>query len=134
MFGIDKESFENDEENLPEEEIFLNEWRESPLGTLCDVLNYIKTLQQYEKLELFQIKANERLPVKDFKPKSIVKPVKTRWNSYYKAFVRATEIQEAIDSYISNNTEPKLPQNAPKEEMQRARCTSLDEGGWPYWQ
>jgi len=55
MFGIDKESFENDEENLPEEKIFLKEWREEgPLGTLCDVLNYIKTPQQYEKLELFK--------------------------------------------------------------------------------
>ncbi len=130
MFGIDKESFENDEENLPEEEIFLKEWREEgPLGTLCDVLNYIKTPQQYEKLELFQIKANERLPVKDFKPKSIVKPVKTRWNSYYKAFVRATEIQEAIDSYIEYYIEQYQTEVASK----RARRRNAKEPDAPHW-
>ena len=34
------------------------------------------------------------------KPKSIEKPVKTRWNSYVRSFRRGVEIQEAFSAYI----------------------------------
>ena len=97
MFGIDKDSFENGTEHLPDEADFLSSWREEgPLGTLCDILNHIKTPQQYEKLRLFQLRANDRLPIKGWKPLELIKLVKTRWDSYVKAFKRAIHRVESF--------------------------------------
>jgi hypothetical protein len=100
MFGVDKDSFENEATNIPDEADFLSRWREEgPLGTLCDILHHIRTPQQFEKIRLFQQRANDRLPVTGWKPLEIIKPVKTRWNSYVKAFRRAMYLREAIDAY-----------------------------------
>jgi hypothetical protein len=95
LFGKDKDSLENDDERL-EEESFLKDWRtHGPLGTFFDILSHIKTPQQYAKLEEFQ-----RTLAPGVKPKSIEKPVKTRWNSYVRSFRRGVEIQEALSAYI----------------------------------
>ncbi|KAI0603599.1 hypothetical protein TUN205_12197, partial [Pyrenophora tritici-repentis] len=73
-------------------EVYMQEWRqEGPLGVLIDVINHIKTPQQHEIFRSFQTAANAELPARErlhvLEP---VKPVVTRWNSYYAAFKRAT--------------------------------------------
>jgi hypothetical protein len=51
MFGKNKESFENKNTNIPEEE-FLEQWRKKgPLGTLCDLINSINTPQLVQLFE-----------------------------------------------------------------------------------
>ena len=100
MFGIDKDAFENDTDKIVDETKFLKDWRQTgPLGTLCDIINYIKTPQLYEKLDEFQRQSHQP-PDPDFRPKALIKPVKTRWNSYVKAFRRAIEIKDALDAFI----------------------------------
>ncbi|PZD23251.1 hypothetical protein A1F96_10416 [Pyrenophora tritici-repentis] len=85
-----------------EEERFLQDWRKrGPLGTLLDVINYIKTPQQYEVFRNFQDLANRELPTENQKVLEVVKPCVTRWNSYCSAFERAVELQPAFNSYIA---------------------------------
>ena len=48
------------------------------------------------------------MPSPDFKILEVVKPVKTRWNSYYNAFLRAVALCSPIDliiQYIINKYE-----------------------------
>lgn len=56
------------------------QWRRNgPLGVLVDVINYIKTPQQYELFADFQRLANRALPTHDrVKILEPVKPVVTR--------------------------------------------------------
>ncbi|RYN60367.1 hypothetical protein AA0117_g13082 [Alternaria alternata] len=105
IFGGDKDAYDNAAEKLNIEEVYLQEWRkQGPLGVLIDVINYIKTPRQYELFREFQRAANAELPVgerlKVFEP---VKPVVTRWNSYYAAFRRATQLQAAYNSYAEHH-------------------------------
>lgn len=77
IWSKDKDSFKNDE-NIPEEEKFLTEWRkEGALGALCDLIVSINTAQQIKLFESFQITQNVP-PDLNFKVKQLVKPVKTR--------------------------------------------------------
>jgi hypothetical protein len=64
------------------------------LGVLLAVVTYIKTPQQCELFESFQHLARKDLPFADNSNKSRkiyepVKPVVTRWNSFYSCFKRA---------------------------------------------
>lgn len=100
IFGVNRDAFDNQQSQHEIEEQFLKEWRQfGPLGVLIDVLNYIKTPQQYDKLREFQQQEAQqtRLP---YTLKEPVKPVITRWNSFYGAFVHATELQQPINAYI----------------------------------
>ncbi|KAI0569381.1 hypothetical protein Alg215_11671, partial [Pyrenophora tritici-repentis] len=103
IFGLNKDAFNNDE-NLAEEEKYLNEWRkQGPLGTLIDVISYIKTPQQYDMFANFQRLARQDLPADDDAKFQILEPVKpcvTRWNSFCSAFKRAVLLQPAFNSYV----------------------------------
>ena len=107
IFRVDRDAFNNKQSQHAIEEQYLKEWRQfSPLGVLIDVLGHIKTLQQYDKLREFQEQeaVQSKLP-KPYKLKELVKPVITRWNSFYSAFKRATELQQPIDAYIQYHIE-----------------------------
>ncbi|KAI1663169.1 Dimer-Tnp-hAT dimerization containing protein [Pyrenophora tritici-repentis] len=105
IFGADKEAYDNVAEQLNTEEVCMQEWRkQGPLGVLVDVINYIKTPQQYELFREFQRAANAELPAEGrLKVLEPVKPVVTRWNSYYAAFQRATQLQAAYNSYAEHH-------------------------------
>jgi hypothetical protein len=77
------------------------EWRKhGPLGVLMDIINCIKTPQQYELISDFQRLANRDLPThKQLKILEPVKLVVTRWNSFYGAFERAAHLYSAYNSY-----------------------------------
>jgi hypothetical protein len=79
----------------------MDEWRkDEPLGVLIDVINYIKTPQQYDLFTSFQHIANRDLPTHErLRILEPVKPVVTRWNSFLDAFQRATVLQVAYNSY-----------------------------------
>ena len=52
LFGKDKESFENDRENLIDEEEFLKEWQEEgPISTFIDILFSINSTQRIQQFE-----------------------------------------------------------------------------------
>ncbi|KAI1557369.1 hypothetical protein PtrEW7m1_012179 [Pyrenophora tritici-repentis] len=89
---------------VQEEEKYLNEWRkQGPLGTLIDVISYIKTPQQYDMFANFQRLARQDLPADDDAKFQILEPVKpcvTRWNSFCSAFERAVLLQPAFNSYV----------------------------------
>lgn len=64
MYGTDKESFENAEKHVPEEEEFLRMWRrEGPLVTLMDIIYSVNTPYLNELLEGYQIEEKKMLPV-----------------------------------------------------------------------
>ena len=83
----------------------MREWRkDGPIGILVDVINYIKTPQQYELFRSFQRRANANLPAEErLKVLEPVKPVVTRWNSYYAAFERATKLSAAYNFYAEHH-------------------------------
>lgn len=104
LFGTDKDAFKNGDENLTEEQQFLEEWRkEGPLGTLIDFIYLICSPQKYEQFYAFQREENAMLPRADFKVLELVKPVKTRWNSYLMTFKRAVELQGPISSIMQHD-------------------------------
>ncbi|KAF9730041.1 transposase-like protein [Paraphaeosphaeria minitans] len=105
IFGKDREAYNNAAEQLDGEESYLREWRkDGPLSVLIDVINYIKTPQQYELFREFQRAANAELPAGErLRVLELVKPVVTRWNSYYAAFARATQLQAAYNSYAEHH-------------------------------
>ena len=82
----------------------MEEWRRvGPLGVLLSVISYIKTPQQHKLFEDFQRLAHKELPTnalaEERKVLEPVKPVVTRWNSYYLCFERAVKLQSAINVY-----------------------------------
>ena len=102
IFGRDKGAYDNASGNLDDEEKFLQEWRkDGPLGTLIAIINYIKTPQQYDLFSNFQKLANAELPTDQRRILEPVKPVVTRWNSFYCAFERAAHLQAAYNSYAN---------------------------------
>lgn len=103
IFGKDPHSYNNDAEEHEEEETLMADWRkDGPLGVLIDVINYINTPQQYDLFNRFQHLANAELPTNDqntiLEP---IKPVVTRWNSYYSCFERAIKLQHAVSNYAN---------------------------------
>ncbi|KAH7563658.1 hypothetical protein BM1_00705 [Bipolaris maydis] len=103
IFGKDPDSYDNDAEEHEAEEILIADWRKNgPLGVLIDVINYINTPQQYDLFNRFQHLANAELPINDqnaiLEP---IKPVVTRWNSYYSCFERAIKLQHAVSNYAN---------------------------------
>ncbi|KAG9375815.1 Dimer-Tnp-hAT domain containing protein [Pyrenophora tritici-repentis] len=102
LFGKDKDAYNNATEQVLEEEMFMQQWRKNgALGTLLAVITYIKTPQQYQLFADCLLASNNDLPaaarVKMLRP---IKPVVTRWNSYYNALERATYLKGGFDLYI----------------------------------
>ena len=78
----------------------MDEWRKyGPIGVLFDVIASICTPQTRQLLERLQREEAESLGVTPH-IRQLVKPVKTRWNSYVSTFVRAAKLHGPIDSYI----------------------------------
>jgi hypothetical protein len=105
LFGKDKDAYDNAEEQVLEEETFMQQWRKNgALGTLLAVIYYIKTPQQHQLFTDCLIASNNELPaaarVKLLRP---IKPVVTRWNSYYNALERATYLKGGFDLYIEKH-------------------------------
>jgi hypothetical protein len=105
LFGKDKDAYNNAAEQVVEEEAFMQLWRNNgALGTLLAVINYIKTPQQHQLFADCLLASNNNLPaaarVKILRP---IKPVVTRWNSYYNALERATYLKGGFDLYIEKH-------------------------------
>jgi hypothetical protein len=63
IFGKNKEAYDNVAEEHASEQAFMAQWRrDGSLGDLMNVINYIKTPQQYELFADFQRLANRALP------------------------------------------------------------------------
>ena len=108
LWGQDEDAYDNDKRELADETEFMGEWRrDGPLGVLLNVINYIKTPQQYELFSSFQTLAHRELPAdapeEDRKVLEPVKPVVTRWNSYYSCFERAVKLQSAVNAYANHH-------------------------------
>ncbi|KAI1557921.1 hypothetical protein PtrEW4_012057, partial [Pyrenophora tritici-repentis] len=99
-FVLDNAICENEAAHLEEEEKYMDEWRKyGPVGVLFDVIASICTPQTRQLLERLQCEEAESLGVTPH-IRQLVKPVKTRWNSYFNTFVRAAELHGPIDGYI----------------------------------
>jgi hypothetical protein len=105
LFGDDKDSYDNVAAELKREELYMREWRQhGQLGTLIAVINYIRTPQQHELFEDCQREANKELPADEQVPVlAPVRPVVTRWNSYFAAIERATLLHGGFDRYMEKH-------------------------------
>jgi hypothetical protein len=116
--------------------------RDGPLGVLIAIVNYIKTPQQYALFADFQRLAHRELPTdapadkrKILEP---VKPVVTRWNSYYSCFERAVQLQPAINAYANHHikrirdedTYAETRGNRPPEAPRWMRSSGLTTHDW----
>ncbi|KAA8615108.1 hypothetical protein PtrSN002B_011378 [Pyrenophora tritici-repentis] len=107
LWGVDGDAYDNnvgEAVELDEEHQLMKEWRsDGPLGILLAVINHIKTPQQYELFESFQRLAHKELSTADDDIKILqpIKPVVTRWNSYYSCFERAAKLQPAVNAYAN---------------------------------
>ncbi|KAF7572915.1 hypothetical protein PtrM4_078200 [Pyrenophora tritici-repentis] len=90
----------------PEQTKYLQNWRKhGPLGVLIDIINYIKTPLQYDLFASLQRSVNEQSHTHNAPILEPIKPVVTRWNSYYDAFVRAVQLSDAINLYAAHHIE-----------------------------
>jgi hypothetical protein len=97
----------------------MTEWRQyGPIGVLFDVIASICTPQTRQLLEQLQRDEAAALGIEPT-IRQLVKPVKTRWNSYFDTFVRATELYGPLDSYI----EQKLREYSASTTTTRRRRT-----------
>jgi hypothetical protein len=106
LWGKEKESYDNNESEAGNEAENMASWRgDGLLGVLLDIINYVKTPQQYALFEKYQRLAHGELPAdapaEKHKVLELVKPVLTCWNSYYDCFTRAVELQLAINGYAN---------------------------------
>ncbi|EAT76060.2 hypothetical protein SNOG_16572 [Parastagonospora nodorum SN15] len=113
LFGNNKDAYDNAAEHIDDEEAFIAAWRKhGALGTLLSVTTYIKTLQQHALFTECLKASNNNLPaaarVKILRP---IKPVVTRWNSYYSALERATYLKGGFDLYIEKHKERRGTQS-----------------------
>lgn len=118
LWGKDSDAYDNhvgEVVTVDTEHKLMSEWRsDGPLGVLLAIINYIKTPQQYELFTNSQQLAHYELPIDatedDRKILEPVKPVVTRWNSFYSCFERAAKLQSAVNAYASyhiNDTRQK---------------------------
>jgi len=106
LWGKKAEAFNNNHatSNIVEETQLMKDWRrDRPLGVLLSVITFIKTPQQYKLFEDFQRLAQRELPTNKQEILEPVKPVITRWNSYYLCFKRAVELQAAVSAYTNSH-------------------------------
>ena len=80
------------------------EWREhGPLGLLLDIIGHIRTPLQHDLFNDCQKQAWQSLPLAEHKIYEPVKPVVTRWNSYYDALQRASHLEVAVNTYAARH-------------------------------
>jgi hypothetical protein len=108
LWGKDSKAYDNNASKFADEDEYMSEWRrDGPLGVLLGVVNYIKTPQQYALFADFQRLAHcEQLTDALANERRILEPVKpvvTRWNSYYSCFERAVKLQPAINAYANHH-------------------------------
>ena len=105
LFSDNKDSYDNVAAKLKREELYIREWRQHrQLGTLIAVINYIRTPQQHKLFKDCQREANRELPAdKQVPVLAPVRPVVTRWNSYFAAIKRATLLHSGFDRYIEKH-------------------------------
>ncbi|KAK1912669.1 hypothetical protein P3342_004605 [Pyrenophora teres f. teres] len=117
LWGRDADSYNNEGvDELADEAAFIKEWRKhGPLGVLLDIVNYIHTPQQYNLFEKAQRTAYRELPHDADDKLTILQPIKpvvTRWNSYFDCFERAIKLAPAINAYANTHI-----QNTAKEDI-----------------
>jgi hypothetical protein len=130
LWGKKAEAFNNDycSSDIAEETELMRDWRHNgPLGVLLGVVNYIKTPQQYALFEKFQRLAQSHLPTEKQTILEPVKPVVTRWNSYYSCFKRAVELQAAVSAYANSHIDRIKTEDA----YARSRNNQLPDA--PHW-
>ncbi|KAK1912941.1 hypothetical protein P3342_004877 [Pyrenophora teres f. teres] len=104
LFGNNKDAYDNAAKHIDDEEAFIAAWRKhGALGTLLSVITYIKTPQQYALFTECLEASNNDLPPLRVKILRPIKPVVTRWNSYYSALERATYLKGGFDLYIEKH-------------------------------
>jgi hypothetical protein len=103
IFGYNACAYNNDTDEHKIETAYLRNCRQNgPLGVLIDILNYIKTPQQHDLFADFQRRNNETPAQALLEP---VKPVVTRWNSFYNTFPRAVQLHHAVNAYAQFHIE-----------------------------
>ncbi|KAG9376615.1 Pyruvate dehydrogenase E1 component protein [Pyrenophora tritici-repentis] len=119
LWGRDADSYNNEGvDELADEAAFIKEWRKhGPLGVLLDIVNYIHTPQQYNLFEKAQRTAYRELPHDADDKLTILQPIKpvvTRWNSYFDCFERAIKLAPAINAgylrRLTGQNRPAAPQ------------------------
>jgi hypothetical protein len=106
IFGLDKDAYNNDTGEHATETQYLQEWRqEGPLGTLVDIVNYIRTPKQHDLFREAQAAVNSLPHAQLRNYLEPVKPIVTRWNSYHDTFERAVLLKDAIDKYANDHIE-----------------------------
>jgi hypothetical protein len=97
---------------------------------LLSVINYIKTLQQYKLFGSFQTLAHRELPAdaleEDRKVLKPIKPVVTRWNSYYSCFKRAVKLQLAVNAFANHH----IRRVRDKDTYAKSRGNRLPDAPW----
>jgi hypothetical protein len=103
IFGYDAQAYNNNADEHKTETAYLREWRQNgPLGVLIDIINYIKTPQQHNLFADFQRRDSDTPLQAVLEP---VKPVITRWNSFYDCFTRAVQLHLAVNAYAQFHIE-----------------------------
>jgi hypothetical protein len=106
IFGFNKDTYDNDEDEHKTETAYLQEWRQQgPLGVLIDIINYIRTPQQHGLFADCQRRVNAKAPDQKQEILEPVKPVVTRWNSFHDTFVRAAKLHNAVNEYAQSHIE-----------------------------
>jgi hypothetical protein len=95
-FGYDAHAYNNDTDEHKMETAYLRDWRQN------GPLNYIKTPQQHDLFADFQRRDNETPGQALLEP---VKPVVTRWNSFYDTLTRAVQLPHAVNAYAQFHIE-----------------------------
>jgi hypothetical protein len=104
IFGLDNNAYKNSPDEFATEAQYMRDWRKNgPLGVLIDIVHYIRTPTQSDLFREAQ-RAVNALPHADAcKFLEPVKPVVTRWGSYFNAFERAVTLKDAIDRYAGDH-------------------------------
>jgi hypothetical protein len=77
-------------------------WQQSPLSILIDIINCIQIPQQHNLFADCQCCVNAKASDQKQEILKLIKPVVTRWNSFYNTFVRAARLHNAIDEYAQS--------------------------------
>jgi hypothetical protein len=128
MFGVDGDAYNNSTEEIATEDLYMREWRkDGPLGVLIDIVNYIRTPTQHDRFKDAQRASNSFPHANTDKYLEPVKPVVTRWNSYFNAFERAVTLKDAIDKYAADHIDRQYGDDA------RARGRNKQLPDAPAW-
>ncbi|KAG9386078.1 hypothetical protein A1F94_002828 [Pyrenophora tritici-repentis] len=116
IWGKDRSAYENEAAHLEEEEKYMDEWRKyGPVGVLFDVIASICRVSRcYTHI------------------RQLVKPVKTRWNSYFNTFVRAAELHGLSMAILSVNLRSIVLQQQPHDAGRIVSSSLLPSHGYIY--